>query len=100
MSRGADRDLLARCGEPCIAGPRAVGHADLVMLGRPTSRPRRRGWFLAVLLACGTLPAACSQPGVLRTISCPVYQAPQTPMPEWPKECGGTRRTDGATSRS
>lgn len=27
----------------------------------------------------------------LVTISCPVYQAPATPMPEWPTVCGGQR---------
>lgn len=33
----------------------------------------------------------CQPETILCTISCPVYQPPQTPMPEWPKPCGGTR---------
>jgi len=44
-----------------------------------------------MLAALAMLPAACTQPTILSTISCPVYQPPETPMPEWPKECGGTR---------
>jgi|GEM_PF-5543864 hypothetical protein len=53
--------------------------------------PRHRASLLALLAALAILPAACSPETILSTISCPVYQPPQTPMPEWPKQCGGTR---------
>jgi hypothetical protein len=44
-----------------------------------------------VLAALASIPAACQQPQILSTISCPVYVPPETPRPEWPKQCGGQR---------
>ena len=61
-------------------------------LGRPTARSaaRPRASIVALLAFLALLHIGC-QPTILSTISCPVYQPPQTPLPEWPKECGGTR---------
>jgi len=48
----------------------------------------------AITLAAGS--AGCAQ-CTLQTISCPVYQPPQTPQPDWPIQCGGTRQVDSCT---
>lgn len=64
----------------------------------------RVGWLLASIvfatLAVVSLAWAASQqqPSILETISCPVYQAPETPHPSWPRQCGGQRDVGGATS--
>lgn len=81
------------CGESRIARPKLIVQGLAMRHERSTTKPlsRLRGSMLATIAALAMLPAACSQPTILRTISCPVYVPPQTPMPEWPKECGGTR---------
>jgi hypothetical protein len=33
--------------------------------------------------------AGCGPQTILCTISCPVYQPPETPHPDWPRQCGG-----------
>ena len=50
-----------------------------------------RARLLALLAVLALASAACEQPRILSTVSCPVYQAPQTPDPAWLKQCGGTR---------
>jgi hypothetical protein len=58
---------------------------------RSHSIARHRAWLFALLALFALVPTACQQSQILSTVSCPVYQPPQTPQPEWPKQCGGTR---------
>lgn len=44
-----------------------------------------------LLIGMALLPAGCNQPTILSVQTCPVYQPPETPRPEWPKVCGGQR---------
>ena len=46
---------------------------------------------VVVLAALAMVPLACQQTQILSTLSCPVYVAPESPQPNWPKQCGGTR---------
>jgi hypothetical protein len=82
-----------RCGTSPIAGSAGLDHGAAMPPEPPVRRPaaRHRAGLFALLVMLAMLPAACDQPRVLSTVSCPVYQPPQTPQPEWPKQCGGTR---------
>lgn len=43
-----------------------------------------------VLCVAALVSSSCSAPkAILCTISCPVYQPPETPHPDWPTQCGG-----------
>jgi hypothetical protein len=58
---------------------------------RPTLPDMRRFTISLFLIGAALIPSACTPPTILSVQTCPVYQPPETPHPDWPKVCGGQR---------